>query len=583
MAGRIPQAFIDDLLSRVDIVDIVEERLELRRSGQNYSACCPFHNEKTPSFTVSRDKQFYHCFGCSAHGSAIGFLMEFDRMAFPEAIAELAQRVGMEVPVEQRGVDSSAQHHDLYELMERSAKFYQSQLREHPQAEQAVDYLKQRGLSGEIAAQFSIGFAPPGWDNLTKGLACSAEQIKKLHTAGMVVDKEGGGYYDRFRHRIMFPIRDLRGRVIGFGGRVMGDETPKYLNSPETPLFHKGRGLFGLYEARKAQRDIRRLLVVEGYMDVVALAQHGIHYAVATLGTATTPEHLRALFRTTAEVVFCFDGDRAGRQAAWKAMEVALSLIYEGRQVSFMFLPDGEDPDSLVRTQGGERFERGLNDALPLSEFFFEGYLNKVDISAIDGRARLVALAQQPLKKLPDSVFKQMMLAKLAEHAQMDVQLLSQSLPDEKSVGGRGAASRARGLAQGRTPISLVRLAIMWLLQDPALVRAAGEWQCIKELDLPGCALLCELLELLRDNPNLSTGAVLERWRGSDEGRYLATLVQSQHPVPVDGIEAEFSAVMSRLHEARTKQRVEQLLQRASVEKLDDLEKLELRRLLSRE
>ncbi len=359
MAGLIPQSFIDDLMNRIDIVEVIDGRVPLKKTGREYTACCPFHNEKTPSFTVSPTKQFYHCFGCGAHGTAIGFLMEYEHLSFPESVEELARLAG--VPMEYEGPSPNEpvrrkKDESLYDLLAKVDQYYRQQLRQHPQSRRAVDYLKQRGVSGEIAAEFGLGFAPPGWDNLERQLGQSAEVREKLVSTGMLIKKDSGGSYDRFRDRIMFPIRDRRGRTIAFGGRILpdnqekGDKPPaKYLNSPETPLFHKGQELYGLYEARQALRDITRLMVVEGYMDVVALAQYGIRYAVATLGTATTEEHLHKLFRLTPEIVFCFDGDRAGREAAWRALNNALPVMREGRQIRFMFLPDGEDPDSYVR------------------------------------------------------------------------------------------------------------------------------------------------------------------------------------------------------------------------------------------
>lgn len=348
MAGRIPQSFIDDLLVRTDIVELIDSRVRLKKAGKNYQACCPFHNEKSPSFTVSQEKQFYHCFGCGAHGNAIGFVMEYDGLEFPDAIEELASLHGMQVPREQTAGGSShsqpAVSKDLFELMNQIARFYESNLKNAPQA---VEYLKGRGLTGEVVKRFNIGYAPGDWDQVRRRFGASRDHEQLLISGGMLIPRDSGpGSYDRFRDRIMFPIRDKRGRVIGFGGRVLGDGTPKYLNSPETPIFHKGRELFGLYEVKQAHKDPRRILVVEGYMDVVALGQYDIDYAVAALGTATTSDHIHTLFRTTAEVVCCYDGDNAGREAAWRALDNALSHLQDGRELKFVFLPDGEDPDS---------------------------------------------------------------------------------------------------------------------------------------------------------------------------------------------------------------------------------------------
>lgn len=338
MAGKIPAHFIDELLNRVDIVDLINGRVPLKKAGRDYHACCPFHHEKTPSFTVSREKQFYHCFGCGAHNNAIGFLMEYDNLSFVDAVEELAAQIGLEIPRE-TGDDSGPDYRPLYETLEQAARFYQWQLRKHADADRAIGYLKQRGLTGDISADFGIGFAPPGWDNLIRQLGQDTKGLERLRLSGLISEPEQNKCYDRFRDRIMFPIRDHRGQTIAFGGRILDDSKPKYLNSPETPVFHKGRALYGLFEARKALRKIERLLVVEGYMDVVALAQFGIRYAVATLGTATTDEHLERLFRTTSEVIFCFDGDRAGREAGWKALQTALPHMKDGREARFLFLP----------------------------------------------------------------------------------------------------------------------------------------------------------------------------------------------------------------------------------------------------
>jgi DNA primase len=404
MAGRIPSQFIDELLNRVDIVEVIDSRVPLRKAGR----------EKTPSFTVSPAKQFYHCFGCGAHGSAISFLMEYERMEFVDAVEELASMVGLTVPHEA----STPQHkisRDLYEVLAQASQYYREQLRQHTNADQAIDYLKQRGLTGEIAAVFDIGYAPPGWDNVLRHLSGKNISEKQLLAAGLLIAKQGGGCYDRFRDRIIFPIRDRRGRVIGFGGRALGDETPKYLNSPETEIFHKGKELYGLYEARKYSQNLQRLIVVEGYMDVVALSQHGIKNVVATLGTATTKEHLEKLFRVVPEVVFCFDGDRAGRQAAWRALEVSLPLLSEGRQMKFMFLPEGEDPDTIVRKEGEAGFQQRLQQAQAFSNFFYQSLSKEIELNTIDGRSFLVEQAKPYLLKLPEGVFRHMMISKLAE------------------------------------------------------------------------------------------------------------------------------------------------------------------------
>ncbi len=438
MAGLIPQSFIDDLLDRIDIVDVVDARVKLKKTGKNYSACCPFHDEKTPSFTVSPDKQFYYCFGCGASGTALGFVLEHDRLNFPDAVEELAKMAGVEVPREAR--DDSPKHKErksLYDLLDKTDQHFRQQLRHSPAKQHAINYLQLRGLSGEIARDFGVGYAPPGWDNLLKAIGLSEEDKHLLAEGGMLIERpEDGRRYDRFRNRIMFPIRDVRGRVIGFGGRVLGDDKPKYLNSPETPVFHKGKELYGLYEARQAYRQLPRLLVVEGYMDVVALAQFGIRYGVATLGTACGEDHLARAFKYTQEVVFCFDGDEAGRKAARRALENSLSSMTDGRQVKFLFLPDGEDPDTLIRQVGEEKFSRMIDMAVPLEDFLFDSVADGIDIQSMEGRARLSKRAAPLLHKLPAGVFRELMFANLAQRTGLPIDTLMDlvALPAEQPL-----------------------------------------------------------------------------------------------------------------------------------------------------
>ncbi len=422
MAGLIPQTFIDDLLDRVDIVDVVNSRVPLKKTGKSHKACCPFHEEKSPSFTVAQDKQFYYCFGCGAGGNALSFIMEFDRIDFLPAVELLAKNVGMEIPREAVANPKAKQHRDdLYSVVTEADNFYRQKLRA-AEAKPAVEYLKGRGLTGKIAAQFGIGYAPQGWDNLLKVAGTSEEKVKLLADSGMLVVKpEEKKQYDRFRHRIMFPIRDQRGRTLGFGGRVLDDSTPKYLNSPETPIFHKGRELYGLYEARQALKEIPYLLMVEGYMDVIALAQFGIHNAVATLGTALTENHLQKLFRYTSEIVFCFDGDSAGRRAASRSLDIALPEMRDGVTAKFLFLPEGEDPDTMVRNLGAEKFQTQIQNATPLSEFLFEEMAEGIDIETGEGKAKLSKLIAPKINQIPAGVFKQLMLEELSRKTSIAV------------------------------------------------------------------------------------------------------------------------------------------------------------------
>ncbi len=580
MAGRIPQEFIDELTARLDIVEVIDSHVALRKAGREYVARCPFHDEKTPSFTVSPEKQFYHCFGCGAHGTVIGFVMEFSHLDFVEAVHELAGRVGLEVPRGEGGAAKKPAGPDLPEVLGEAAAWYRRQLREHPRGGAAIDYLKTRGLDGETAAEFGLGYAPPGWDGLLKALGGRFGE-DRLTKAGLVIRKEQGGHYDRFRDRIMFPIRDARGRVIAFGGRVLGDDTPKYLNSPETDVFHKGRELYGLFEARSALREVDRLLVVEGYMDVVMLAKHGIRYAVATLGTATTPQHLDRLFRIAPEVVFCFDGDRAGRQAAWRALEVALSAIRDGRQARFMFLPDGEDPDSLVQREQREAFEQRVVNAVTLSAFFYQELGQRADTSTIDGRARLVELARPYLSKIQAGVFRHMMVEQLAKLAKMDAGVLNGLLGSDRPVPKSVARQQpAQARSGGRLTGSLVRRAISLLLRKPALARGCEDYRRIEGAAIPGVALLVEMLDLLRENPHFSTGSLLEHWREHEYGRYLAKLARDEALIPAERLDEEFSDAMRRLNRRFVELQIERLRGKPW-ESLSQSDKDELKQLLA--
>lgn len=556
MAGRIPQEFIDDLLGRIDIVEVIDARVSLRKAGREFKACCPFHNEKTPSFTVSAGKQFYHCFGCGAHGNAIGFLMEYEHLGFIDAIEELAHTAGLEIP---RDTTVDRPGGNLTTLLERADHFYRRQLREHPARQKVIDYLRGRDLSGEIVTAFGIGYAPPGRDRLMKTLLGEGISEKDLIVAGLAIERDEGGCYDRFRDRIMFPIRDRRGRTIAFGGRTLSqnDTTPKYLNSPETPLFHKGRELYGLFEARMHERHLHRLLVVEGYMDVVALAQHDIHYAVATLGTATTPDHLERLFRVTQDVLFCFDGDRAGREAAWRALENALSLLREGRQIGFLFLPEGEDPDSLVRKEGKEAFEQRLLQARPLSDYFFERLTSGVDMNSLDGRARLIERSRPLFGKLPDSVFRDMMIQRLAELSGTHSTEIKKRLFGAPPAPGPVSPNPNARLV--RTP---VRLAIALLLNRTELAAKAGDMDRFQEIGVPGMTLLAQLIELLRTHPHINVAALLERYRGTQTGQILERLAQWQPEIPETLYETEFLDILNHLERRHSMEK--QLLDKAA-------------------
>ena len=594
MAGLIPQTFIDDLLSRADIVDVVDKRVTLKKSGKNYSACCPFHKEKTPSFSVQPERQFYYCFGCGAGGNAIGFIMNFDQMDFPQAVESLARDNGMEVPREESAAATRRQSENskLFEILEEASKFYCNQLRHHEQRKSAVDYLKSRGVSGEVARDFSIGYAPPGWDNLLKATADGASAQQTLLKAGLVVEKESRGsgsgennsseetrYYDRFRHRIIFPILDSRGRTIAFGGRVLGDDKPKYLNSPETPVFHKGAELYGLFEAKKFNNKLKRILIVEGYMDVIALAQMGIRNSVATLGTATSDRHLTRLFRLVPEVVFCFDGDNAGRTAAWRALEASLPEMQDGRQVKFLFLPEGEDPDTLVRKIGEEEFNKLIEQATPLEQFFFDKLSEGLDIKTIEGRARLSNVAKPLIAKFPQGIYGQLMLDKLSQTLGVASESLDKlqraqaprkesntappppsppfasgpdspdfdttMTPSSESWTPRPKQEAGSTLNVYRKPATVK--AIELLLQNPEVAMAiTQDLSPLHSAGDEGRQLLLSLIGMIKRDPETDTPTLLGYCSGSPFGNQI-TRLKSENITPVEGLEQEFLQIVDKI------------------------------------
>jgi DNA primase len=592
VAGRIPQHFIDELIARTDIIEVIGSRVQLKRAGREYKACCPFHDEKTPSFTVSPDKQFYHCFGCGAHGTALGFMMEYDHTSFVEAVEDLAARAGLEVPREGGTAAPQQPHDELYVALERAALFFRQSLSGEPKSR---DYLARRGLNAEIIQRFGIGYAPARWDALLDRYGTSDDERQVLLRAGLVIERQpdaergtAAGCYDRFRDRVMFPIRDTRGRTIGFGGRVLDSGEPKYLNSPETELFHKGRELYGLFEARQATRTLQRLLVVEGYMDVVSLHQAGVTYAVATLGTATTPDHLQRIFRLVGEVVFCFDGDRAGRAAAWRALENAVGEVKQGRQVRFLFLPEGHDPDTLVREEGAVAFEARLASALPLSDYLIRELASRTDGTSVDGRAKLVELARPLVRRIPSDVYRELLVGQLAEAVRMPAPRLAELLDSDAPPPGPSraespAASRAR-----RTPApavagrgNLVRQAISLLVHFPGAGASVPLNDALESIDRPGIPLLVELLAQLREDPVPTTAALLERWRDRPEHGPLEKLATGECLVPDEtAAAAEIRSALERLVMEHALVRLQVLEDKSREEPLNAAEKAELQGLL---
>ncbi|WP_341708596.1 DNA primase [Halopseudomonas sp.] len=650
MAGLIPQGFIDDLLGRIDIVEVVGARLKLKKTGKNYSALCPFHNEKSPSFSVSPDKQFYYCFGCGAGGSALSFVMDFDRLDFPQAVEELARQAGVEVPHEERndGRKSSSRaprkDNPLYTLLEQAAAYYRQQLRQHPSKQRAINYLKGRGLSGQIAKLYDLGMAPPGWDNLMSHLSRDTTEQNALIEAGLIVENpDSGGRYDRFRDRIMFPIRDSRGRTIGFGGRVLGDEKPKYLNSPETPVFHKGQELYGLYEAKQQNRQLNEILVVEGYMDVIALAQHGVTNAVATLGTATSEEHLKRLFRLVHNVIFCFDGDRAGRQAAWRALNSALPVLEDGRHVRFLFLPDGQDPDTMVREEGADAFRRRLErEALPLTDYLFRHLSEEAGADSLEGKAHMASLALPLIDQVPGSMLRRLLRQSLQQQTGIDLDTVEPAtlpatesgpaapehpphaddipfgawddwperdeaeaeyyIPDgllgapPSSNSGRPFAPRnnERGEQRGRKDFgggkkaprrevdSPVLQAVRTLLHHPHLAAHAQQANQMADEDEDEARLLVALIDAAQKQPSLTTIELLARWHGTAMGEQLNRLAEQEWLLTSPGVnlEQQFFDTINKLTARQNERRIEHLLDKSVNEPLSAEEKQQLRDLL---
>jgi len=590
MAGLIPQQFIDDLIARTDIVDLIDSRVKLKKAGKSHVACCPFHGEKSPSFHVSQEKQFYHCFGCGVSGNVISFLMEYDRLDFVDTIEELAGMYNLDVPREQSSDNKkTAQQYtiekqqklDYYELMDQVSAFYRQQLKTNENSQEVIDYLKNRGLSGDVAKTFGIGYSPDDWqvvkDKFSKnGGKFDPQREAQLLDTGVLIKNEKGRIYDRFRHRVMFPIRDRRGRVIGFGGRVLDDSTPKYLNSPETPIFSKGLELYGFYEAKQANRDLKRLLVVEGYMDVVALAQHGVSWSVASLGTSTTSEQIQLMFRNTSEIICCYDGDRAGREAAWRTLQNSLPQLQDGRQVKFMFLPDGEDPDSMIRKLGEEDFVALVDEAIPLSQFMFENLISQVEMDSEDGRSKLANLALPMVNSISDGVFQQMMKDKLAKYLGLDSQSLDRFItPEKPSVKKQQQKKSNRG--------SIVRQAIGLLIQHPKLANVLQELPPLDQINLKGTSLLQQLVNQIHQQPTMNSAQLLERWRGKPEYDSLLKLASWQHDVNDEHLESHFLDTILKIINKHLELRLEQLSHKDRVEGLTSKERQEYAQLITNE
>jgi DNA primase len=565
VSSRIPQAFIDEVVTRTDIVELIDNHVSLKKKGKEYAACCPFHNEKTASFTVSPEKQFYHCFGCGAHGTVLGFLMEYERLDFIEAVEVLAQQHGLEIPKDDSTFIKN-DYHDLYALLEQANTYFQNNLR---QQQHAIKYLKNRGVSGEIAAKYDLGYAVDSFENLLKEFDSCATQ-EQLIDIGLIKKNDKGSVYDRFRNRIVFPIKDRRGRVIGFGGRVLDDAGPKYLNSPETPVFHKSDALYGLYEARKTKQSSKTLIVVEGYMDVVALAQHGIDNVVATLGTATTAQHIQQLYRCTQEIIFCFDGDRAGREAAWRAAQQTIPLFNDGLEAKFLFLPQGEDPDSLIRNRGKEIFLQYVAEGASLSNFIFSKLSEDIDIRTPSGKARLAQIAKPLLEKFPNGVFKKLVFEELEKKIGAPIQYrVTSEMPISKSTNNNPTNNKA-------TP---VRLAVAALLHQPSLALDIESISHLERSELLGVPLLLKIIKTWKHEPELTHAALIERFRGQAEEQQIQKLMSWNPPELAEPKEALKDA-LAWIGRKTQNTRVQELIDKESTDGLNEDERQEFKKLL---
>lgn len=570
MAGTIPKEFIDNLVARIDLVEVINARIPLKKTGNNYTAKCPFHTEKTPSFSVNQAKQFYYCFGCGANGNVITFLTNHDRLSFPEAIEELATLAGLEVPYEEgtHPHQPKQDHTDLYDLQHSVCQFYQKALLEHPQAQQAREFLRSRGLNQTSLTEFEIGYAPPEWQNLPPEL--SPDKLKQL---GLLIEKDDGNIYHRFRNRIMFPIRDRRGRVIGFGGRVLDESKPKYLNSPETALFQKRLEIYGLYQTLQTNDRLKRLLVVEGYMDVVSLARHGISYSVATLGTASSREQYELLFRYCKKLVLCFDGDQAGKTAAWRAIKILLQIIRSEREVHIMQLPTGHDPDSLIQELGSDDFSKQVDNAKVLSDFFFDYLSDQYDLTTIEGRSALVRSARPLISEIPDKTYAQLMNMRLAETAKMSLS----AQPRTQRIESHDFQRKH----QLDSKLSLVKTAVNILIQNPELItvldQLPSDWKKMENADLPVLLLVYETID---NNPDLEFLSLIAQLEDHDLFSQLKGLI-NKILLSEQEIETELSDTIKNLNKETRQQRINQLVKKTAQQTLSTQEKKELSQLLT--
>ncbi len=581
MSGLIPQHFINDLIARIDIVEVIGKRIEIKKAGKEFKAICPFHDDSNPSLTISSAKGFYHCFSCGAHGTALGFLMDYEHLGFVEAIESLSSDLGIDIPYEKNSKPPK-RNNDLFVFMDKIQEHYQNNLKNN---KKAIDYLKKRGINGKTAKRFNIGYAPHGWQNILDHFGQSNSEIKQLLSLGLIIKKDNNEHYDRFRNRIIFPIRDNRGRFIGFGGRILNQDQPKYLNSPETPLFHKGKELYGLYECQQAIRNIKKIVVVEGYMDVIGLAQHGVNYAVASMGTATTADHFTRLFRLTDFICFCFDGDQAGLDAAWRALENALPHIREGRQIKFVFLPNGEDPDSYIRNNSAADFEKQLKAGADLSDFLIDKIAQNIDIKSIDGKARLAEKAKPLISQIPKGIFKELIIEKLSEFIGLSpkkLKILITQNAKRNSIKFRNNKVTYNKTAQkkNKESPSIIKKAITLVLNYPEIVKNIDDFST-NDQNKPGTEILKKLIDTIKEESKINTAGLIERWRDDKEGKYLGQLAITELPenTEFDAL-TELKNCFLLLEKIYYKERINILIDKQSKNELSTKEKNELGKLI---
>lgn len=567
MSGLIPQPFIDELLSRTDLVELIDGYVPLKKRGTSFIACCPFHSEKTPSFNVVAKKQFYHCFGCGVSGNAISFVMGYLNQGFTDAIDTLASRLGMQVPRD-GNPEKNQQSLSLYQLLSRVSQFYQQTLKNKGQV--AIDYLRQRGLSGEIAKLYQLGYSPSGWNTLEAQFKSNKNE---LIATGMLIQKEDGKTYDRYRHRIMFPIHDRHGRIIGFGGRSIDpDQKPKYLNSPETTIFQKSRELYGLHQILQQQNTIHNVIIVEGYMDVIALAQHGIRNAVAALGTATSSYHIQLLSKHTKQLFFCFDGDAAGRQAAWRALESCLPELNAGLDAAFIFLPDGQDPDSLVREEGSEKFMQRLQSATPLNRFFLDTISNGIDTFSVAGKSQLINAAKPYMLKMQDGPYKQLLLNELSRMTHIEsyriIQILNDNLKETVLETSKQIIN------------SPIRRAIALLIQNPEIYSTCKTQINVDLLDSKGQEILQKLLRQVELAPGANTATLIEAWRDTPYFEALGKLAGWDHQEPEEELTKKFTDIILFLQKQNLENKINQYLAKSRDQGLTVAEQLMLQKMM---